>query len=264
MNGLKIVSILNLKGGVGKSITTINLAHELSTKYGKRVLVVDADPQNDLSQFYGWGDGDGLLRLLSGKYTSAKELIKPTTYQNVTLIPASYDVYSLDVGAHMNGQSGVMSSFGQLKRECEMFDLADIILVDCPPGFNSSCCAAMAASTDIIIPTTTDKFSVRGLTGLMGQLAGLRKINPTMCLDGILITMWHNVDVVKAAETSLRASGYPVFNTHIRRTDKVPEATWASQPLEIYSKRSAASYDYTAFAAELTQMWGWEDSNGKQ
>jgi chromosome partitioning protein len=72
-----------------------------------------------------------------------------------------------------------------------MFDLADIILVDCPSGFNSSCCAAMAASTDIIIPTTTDKFSVRGLTGLMGQLAGLQKINPIMCLDGILIAMRH-------------------------------------------------------------------------
>ena len=259
---MRIVSILNLKGGVGKSITTINLAHELASTYHQRVLVIDADPQGDTSQFYGHGDGKGLMQLLSGSFDVARELIVSTPYQRVTLIPASYDVYTLDVSAHLRGYSGFMDSFQAVADDCVSFDLADIILVDCPPGFNSSCCAALSASTNVIVPVTTDAFSVRGMDALIQQLAGLKSINPQLHLDGILVTMWHNVDVVKMAESTLRASHYPVFRTHIRRTDKVPESTWASQPLEIYSRRSSAAADYAAFAAELWTQWGGGEQDG--
>lgn len=255
---MKIVSIVNLKGGVGKSITAINLAHVLSTRYHRRVLVVDADPQNDVSRFYGHGDEDALMRLLSGEFETAQELIVPTAHKSIALVPASYEVYGLDVSAHLCGHTGFMDSFRSLAEDCETFDLADIVLVDCPPSFNSSCCAALAGSTDVIIPMTTDAFSVRGMDSLVEQLAGLKQINPGLRLDGILITMWHNSDVVKLAEQSLRSSGYPCFETKIRRTDKVPESTWASQPLEVYSKRSAAAVDYSAFAAELWAFWGGE------
>lgn len=253
---MKIVSILNLKGGVGKSITTINLAHELAAACHQRVLVVDADPQNDTSQFYGHGDEDGLLRLLHGDCDSTKELIVPTSDAGVSLIPASYDVYSIDISAHVRGYSGFMDSFHVLAADCETLDLADIILVDCPPGFNSSCCAALSASTDVIVPMATDAFSVKDMAALVRYLASLKKVNPKLHLDGVLITMWHNAEVVTLAEAALHQAGYPMFKTHIRRTDRVPESTWAAQPLEIFSKRCAAAADYKAFAAEVWEMWG--------
>lgn len=255
---MKIVSIVNLKGGVGKSITAINLAHVLSTQYNMRVLVVDVDPQNDVSRFYRHGDEDALMRLMSGAFETAQELIVRTAHDNITLIPASYAVYGLDVSAHLRGRSGFMDSFRTLVVDCEAFDLADIVLVDCPPSFNASCCAALVASTDVIIPTTVDAFSVRGMDSLVAQLDGLKSLNPGLKIDGILLTMWHNSDVVKLAEQSLRRSGYPCFATVIRRTDKVPESTWASEPLSVYSKRSAAAIDYNAFAAELWEMWGYD------
>lgn len=252
---MRVCSILNLKGGVGKSITAINLAHELATRYGKRVLIIDADPQNDLSQFYGHGDEDGLRRLLIGDWDSPQDVIRPTDSEGISVIPASYDVYQLDVDTHLRHGSAFMDAIKDLAQACDEHKLCDLILIDCPPAFSASCCAALSATTDVIVPMTTDAFSVRGMDSLIRQLAGLRRINPSLHMAGILITMYHNVDVVRMAEAALLQSHYPVFATHIRRTDKVPESTWAGQPLEIYSKRSSAAADYAAFADELMTMW---------
>lgn len=248
---MRVISVMNLKGGVGKTTTAVNMAAILAREYGKRVIVIDADPQGNATDFFGAGGAMlGLMDWFRDVAPSMPEaMITATAMENVGIIPGGMDLIDLDIKATPEKRMTYLRKISALCRELE--DYADVILIDCPPCFTTSSMAAILASEDIIIPVKPDGFVFSGVRELQRQIKGLRDVNPLVNIAGALITFWHNSEAVQAGERALRESGLlPVFSTVIRRTDKVDESTYARQTLDTWSPYSSAGRDYKAFVAE--------------
>lgn len=250
---MRTIAICNLKGGVGKTVTAVNLAAILAGRHRQRVLLVDADSQCNTTEFYG-GDpaGGNLAEVLTHPEdggTFGAVCIQHTDTPGLDLLAASDALMDLDLTKVENN-----SVHTDALRELCIFlasgDMYDYILIDCPPAFNAASAAALLAADDVIIPIKLDAFSLRGMTNLMRQVSNMRRINPRLRVAGCLATMWYKDDVIAKAEQQLRESPLPVYKTVIRRTGKVDRMTFAQQPLCIYSPRSSAGVDYRRFVAE--------------
>lgn len=251
---MKAIAILNLKGGVGKTVTAVNMAHILAADHKQRVLLVDCDSQCNATEFLGLRpdeEDNTLDKLLLGECQECSELIYPTDYAGLDILPASDGLMDLDMShiADKRVHGRVLADL------CENVSYAyDYVIFDCPPAFNAASAAALLAADEVIVPIKLDAFSVRGLANVSRQIDNIKRINGSIRIAGALITMWRNVPVVLEAEGSLRDCGLlPVFQTVIRRTDKVDEMTFERKPIAIYSPRSAAGYDYRAFVQEYLE-----------
>ena len=131
--------------------------------------------------------------------------------------------------------------------------LYDYILIDCPPAFNAASAAALIAADDVIIPIKLDAFSLRGMGNLMRQIKNMSKINPNLCLAGILPTMWYRSPQIIDAAAQLKQSMLPVFH-HIRRSNKVDDMTFRQDALIITSPNSGAAVDYRRFVQEYVEQ----------
>lgn len=260
-NNMRTIAVMNVKGGVGKTVTTVNISIILAELYGKRVLVIDADGQGDTSSFLGadTSDGAGLPALFQGMVNCYTEVIDQTNFCGVDLISANSDLYSIDLDALRMGKDAGRCIITDLRDNVIEDDAYDVILIDCPPSFTACSVAALAAADGVIIPVKLDAFSVRGMNFLMDQIRSLHRVNGRCKVDGVLVTQWHNVEVIQQAEKMLRDKGVPVFSTHVRRTDKVDESTWYCEPLQVYSKYSSAGVDYRTFVAEWVRKGGLGD-----
>lgn len=248
---MRTICFVNLKGGVAKTATTVNVAAILAKCHKKRVLIIDADSQCNSTDFYG-GDSApfNLADLLRyGPPADGDWGIQETEFPGVSILPGDESLMDLDLTKVETGsaQTQVLAELGQ---HMAQNDLADFILIDCPPAFNAASAAALLAADEVVIPIKLDAFSLRGMANLMRQISNMRKINPLLRLSGLLPTMWYRSDNITKAEQQLTASGLPVFR-HIRRTDKVDDMTFAQQPLVLSSPKSAACVDYKRFVAEL-------------
>ena len=246
---MRTTVILNMKGGVAKTTTVVNMAAILARKYGKRVLVIDADSQCNTTEFFGADPTDSTLadalRAKADGVKIAVQSIQRTGFPNIDVLPGDPSLMDLDLTKVEN--NGVRPTvLRELARYLQDEDAYDYCLVDCPPAFNAASAAALIAATDVIIPIKLDAFSLRGMACLLRQISNMRKINPKLRLAGLLPTMWYKSPDVQQAEDTLRASNLPVF-PHIRRSDKVDNMTFAQQPLLITSPRSAAAVDYNRF-----------------
>ena len=248
---MRTTVILNLKGGVAKTATTVNTAAILAKDYGKRVLVIDADSQCNTTEFFGGdpakGNLAGLLR--DGRAEDAAWGIQSTRLPGVDLLAGDESLMDLDLTtAALNAaQTGCLREMAQA---LDSMGLYDWILVDCPPAFNAASAAALLAADEVVIPIKLDAFSLRGMANLMRQIANMRQINGKLRLAGLLPTMWYKSDNIQEAETQLLTSGLPVF-PHIRRTNKVDDMTFAQEPLISCHPKSAACIDYRRFVAQL-------------
>ena len=228
---MEVYSIVNLKGGVGKTVTACNLAAILGAFHGKRVLLIDADAQANATAFFGCQDaGSTLGDVLAGKCAYWPEFILETEQQNVSVLPL--EVLSDD-------------------------DAFDVVIFDCPPAFSAASVAAIACSGAVIIPTKIDAWSMSGVEEISRQVEGVRRqIKPDIRVAGVLVTMYHNAEVQAQGIELLRKRRLPVYDTVIRRTDKVDEATFARQPLFQWSRQSSAGRDYLAWAEEFVEKEG--------
>lgn len=257
---MKTISIVNLKGGVGKTITTLNMAAVLAGDYGKRVLVIDADPQANTSAFLGCGgyDNNTVAGILAGEADYVYEFIYGTPMKNVSCVPSDISLIERDIASvRQGGNIRALAGFLEAIEEDNIVSVEegegtvfDFCLIDCPPSFTAASVAAIAASDEVIIPVKVDAFSVSGTKELLAQVKGVSQIRPGITVAGVLITVWHNTPAVVQGEELLRKSVIPVFETHIRRSDKVDESTFARQSLNQYSKTSSAARDYRRFVAE--------------
>lgn len=261
MKQMETISIVNLKGGVGKTVTAINMAAQLAAA-GKKVLVIDADPQANASAFLMTEPANDLCTLagiMSGEVDYIYDAIYDTCIDNVQCVPSDISLIEEDIASVRNG--GSVKRLGDFIEglafdnessiELDEGIVFDYVLIDCPPSFTAASVAAIAASDSVIIPVKIDAFSVSGMRELLAQIDGVRRIKSGVTVAGILVTMWHNAPAVVQGEELLRKSSIPVFKTHIRRSDKVDESTFARQPLSVYSKTSSAGRDYESFVAEF-------------
>ena len=256
---MKTISIVNLKGGVGKTVTTVNMAAILAGDHGKKVLVIDADPQANATRFFGL-DGtkcNTVAGIITGECDYIPEYIYDTSIDNVHCVPSEISLIESDIASIRTGHGikALHSFLGAIKADNELAaDFEDkpydFTLIDCPPSFTAASVAAIYASDEIIIPIKIDSFAIDGMRALATQIENIRKIQPGVNIAGVLVTMWHKCSAVVQGEELLRAAHWPIYQTHIRRSDKVDESTFVRQSLDEYSSNCAATVDYRRFVKE--------------
>ena len=260
---MRTIAICNLKGGVAKTTTVVNLAAILARDFGKRVLVIDADSQGNATSFLG-GDREaaGMAALLRGEVSGENPVaLQETNVEGVRLIPGSPELMDLDLTKAGNGSANVyclLSLRALLEKAPQPGDGSPILfgepfdccLIDCPPAFNAASSAALVAADEVLIPVKLDAFALEGMANLMQQIANMRRINPRLRVLGLLPVMWYGSEAITRAEQALRESGLPLL-PRIRRSDRVDDMTYAQAPLIVCSPRSGACQDYRRLARTL-------------
>lgn len=260
---MRTTAIINLKGGVGKTVTAINLGAILAARHKKRVLLIDADSQHNTTDFFGVpaDEDSGLAAYLAGvQEPYYGDMVEKTGLSGLDLIPGSNGLMDMDISAIRDGRANkscLVNLFACIAED----DAYDHIIVDCPPAFNAASVAALAAVDEVIVPISLDAFSVAGLSNIVRQVYNMRQINPRLRVAGVLITKWHK-DVAEH-EAELRQFGrvLPVYLQTIRDSRKVTSMTYSGDPLVIHSPHSAAATDYRRWVVEY--LYGEGGSNGK-
>lgn len=252
---MKTVSIANFKGGTGKTTTACSLAAILAEQ-GFRVLLIDADPQHNSSDFFGAdADSPTLSDVLAGRAEPYwPDVLTPTCREGLSLLPADMELLTLDLASMQSGSGAEavrrLRGLTDVLREDNAFDF---VLIDCPPSFTAASVAALCASDEVIIPTRVDRFSQAGVGELVEQIRQILRVEPAVDLTWrVLITMADGTNLQKQGAEFLRASMPTgcVFRTAIRSTVKVGEATFTRTPINEYAPRCTAAQDYRALVDE--------------
>jgi chromosome partitioning protein len=246
-----VVALCNQKGGVGKTTTTINLGAALA-EYGRRVLLVDFDPQGALGA--GVGIHPHTLEhtiydvMMTGEVT-AREVIRPTGVPGMDLLPANIDLS----GAELLLVSEVGREQALARALRPIRDDYDVILIDCQPSLGLLTVNALTAAQWVIIPLECEYFSLRGVALLQDTIRKIQeRTNPDLQLAGVLATMFDRT--VHAREVLARvveAFGDAAFHTVISRTVKFPETSVAGVPITVYAPTSAPALAYRQLAREV-------------
>lgn len=243
---MRTTAILNLKGGVAKTATAVNMAAILAADYQKKVLIVDADSQSNTTEFFGGTEKSRCTFADMLRKICVNEPIRPSNFPGVDLLPADDSLMDLDLSKVEDSRVDVACLQKKLKGLKGKYDF---VIIDCPPAFNAATAAALLAADDVLIPIKLDAFSLRGMGNLMRQITNMRKINKNLRLAGLLPTMCYKSGSINDALSQLRGSDLPVF-LPVRRTPKVDDMTFIQEPLIVSSPKSAACVDYRRFVKE--------------
>ncbi|MEG0852951.1 MAG: AAA family ATPase [Angelakisella sp.] len=245
----KIIAIANQKGGVGKTTTTMSLGAALARK-GKKVLLVDLDPQGNLSEYLGY-EPDGLPTvnelLLSavGAAQGSDGCIHHNDTEQLDYIPATLALSNADMVliTAMNREMALRRSLEQ-----DAFQEYDYILIDCLPSLGILTVNAFTAANSVIVPVQAQKFAVDGLGALINVLKLVqRQINPSLRLEGIVRTMQDRTNMSKAVGAALMDEyGDLVYNTAISRSTEAANSTYRKQSLTSYNNKLGTEYEQLA------------------
>jgi chromosome partitioning protein len=247
-----VIAMCNQKGGVGKTTTTINLGASLA-EYGRRVLLVDFDPQASLTVGLGINPHDQdttIYDLVMEPDLPLDEVILETAVPGVDLIPSNIDF----AGAEMQLINEVAREQVLARALAPALATYDVILIDCQPSLGLLTVNALAASDGVIVPLECEYFALRGVALLKGTIDKVQtRLNPKLQIVGLLGTMYdgrtlHSREVL---QTLVDGWGEAVFHTVIRRTVKFSEATVAGEPLTEYATASAGADAYRQLAREV-------------
>lgn len=253
----RIVAVCNQKGGVGKTTTTINLGAALA-EYGRRVLLVDFDPQGALSVGLGKGDPRQLEvtihNLLLERDTEWEDVVIETGVDGMDLLPSNIDLSGAEVQlVHEVGREYILQ--GALKSAVDHYDY---ILIDCQPSLGLLTVNALAASEGVLIPLECEYFAMRGVALLMETIEKVQgRINPGLVIDGVLGTMYDSrtLHTREVLGRIVEAFGDKVFHTVINRTVRFPDATVAGEPITFFDPSSMGANAYRSLAREVLIRW---------
>jgi chromosome partitioning protein len=252
----RVISMCNQKGGVGKTTTTINLGASLA-EYGRKVLLVDFDPQGSLSVGLGLNPHQmelSIYNLLMQRDITLDDVVVPTGVAGMDLLPSNIDLSAAEVQlVHEVAREQTLARV--LAPAIEKYD---VILIDCQPSLGLLTVNALTASDSVIVPLECEYFALRGVALLKITIDKVReRLNPRLKIDGVLGTMYdgrtlHGREVM---ERLVEAWGDTVFHTVIRRTVKFSDSTVAGEPITSYASASAGAESYRQLAKEVLARW---------
>ncbi|QVQ53065.1 ParA family protein [Spiractinospora alimapuensis] len=253
----RIIALCNQKGGVGKTTTTINLGAALA-EYGRRVLLVDFDPQGALSVGLGRLDPRELdltiYNLLMQRDIGVEDVLLKTNVDGLDLIPSNIDLSAAEV-----------QLVGEVAREqmlsrvlSEVTDDYDVVLIDCQPSLGLLTVNALTAAHGVVVPLECEFFALRGVALLMDTIGKVQeRLNSDLVIDGFLGTMYdpRTLHAREVLATIIDGFGERVYNTVINRTVRFPDATVAGEPITQFDSSSAGANAYRDLAKEVLARW---------
>ena len=253
----RIIAMCNQKGGVGKTTTTINLGAALA-EVGRRVLLVDFDPQGALSVGLGVPTHEldtTIYNLLIERGHDIRDVVVSTKVDGLDLVPANIDLSAAEV--QLVGEVAREQVLARILRP--VLDDYDVVLIDCQPSLGLLTVNALTAAHGVVIPLECEFFAMRGVALLVETIEKITdRLNPRLVIDGILATMYdgrtlHSREVV---ESVVEHFGDQVFHTVISRTVKFPDATLAAEPITSFESTHKGAAAYRQLARELIARGG--------
>ena len=247
----KIVAIVNQKGGVGKTTTAVNLTAGLGIK-GKKILIVDVDPQGNTTSGFGINKKEVIYssyNLITGD-KPAEEIIKKTEFKGVDVIPSAMDLAGaeIELSSAENRETKLKNALASVRENY------DYIFLDCPPSLGLITLNALVATDTFLVPIQCEYFALEGLSQLMSTMRQVKRIyNPTLEIEGVLLTMYDGrLNLTQQVVNEIKKFfGKKLYNTVITRSVRLSEAPSFGLPIQYYDRRSKGSDCYNDLAAEF-------------
>ena len=247
----RVIAMCNQKGGVGKTTSSINIAGALS-QYGRRVLIVDFDPQGASTVGLGINANaveDTVYTALFNPRMDVHTVIQHTDFENLDIMPANIDLSAAEVQLVTEvGREQVLA--GVLR---QVKDEYDVIIIDCQPSLGLLTVNALTAADGVIIPVAAEFFALRGVALLMQSIEKVQsRINPSLEVYGVLVTMFtHTLHCDEVLQRIYEAFQGKVFHSVLSRSIKLPDSTVAAAPITIYAPNHKTAKEYREVAREL-------------
>ena len=252
----KIIAFTNQKGGVGKTTTCVNLSAYLA-ELGKKVLIIDIDPQGNATASVGvekYANTKTIYDVLCER-ADISEVVKLTAIKGLEIIPATTDIAGAEIElVRVNGRDRLLKQY--LKKVLPSYDF---ICIDCPPSFGLLTLNALTAADALVIPIQCEFLALEGVTQLINTVRLVRKqgLNPTLDIDGVLLTMKDRSSLSEqVSQEILKFFGKKVFKTKIPRNIRLAEAPSHGMPISLFDRKCAGALAYQALAKEFLERQG--------